>query len=43
MNWKNKYPIITKGIYKYSEKEEAEDKIHKLLYKKRNRKVNKNC
>jgi hypothetical protein len=30
---KNKYSVITKGIYKYSEKEEAESRIYKLLYK----------
>ena len=30
---KNKYSVITKGIYKYFEKEEAESRIYKLLYK----------
>lgn len=29
----NKYSIITKGIYKYSEKEEVESRIYKLLQK----------
>ena len=30
---KNKYSVITKGIYKYFEKEEVESKIYKFLYK----------
>ena len=30
---KNKYSVITKGIYKYYEKEEVESRIYKLLQK----------